>query len=81
MARDDIPVRAKEALARRVNYLCSNPGCGKPTAGPHSDPSKALNIGVAAHITAASRWVRQADGSWVSEQVAGIAVGAWHGCA
>jgi hypothetical protein len=54
MARDDFPVRTKEALAKRVNYLCSNPGCGKPTAGPHSDPSKALNIGVAAHITAAS---------------------------
>lgn len=54
MARDDFPVRTKEALAKRVNYLCSNPRCTKATSGPHSDPTKALNIGVAAHITAAA---------------------------
>jgi hypothetical protein len=54
MARDDFPARTKDALAKRVNLLCSNPGCGKATSGPHSDPARALNIGVAAHITAAS---------------------------
>lgn len=54
MARDDFPNRTKDALARRVNLLCSNPGCGKSTSGPHSDSGKALNVGVAAHITAAA---------------------------
>ena len=33
---------------------CSNPNCRQVTSGPQQDPSKALNIGVAAHITAAS---------------------------
>jgi hypothetical protein len=34
---------------------CSNPNCRQPTSGPQQDPTKALNVGVAAHITAASR--------------------------
>ncbi|MBU5676819.1 hypothetical protein KQI88_10350 [Alkaliphilus sp. MSJ-5] len=42
-------------MAKRVAYICSNPGCGKLTSGPHSDSSKASIIGVAAHITAASK--------------------------
>jgi hypothetical protein len=33
---------------------CSNPNCRRPTSGPHEHPSKVTNIGVAAHITAAS---------------------------
>ena len=41
-------------LAQRVGYLCSNPRCQRQTSGPQSDPSGAINIGVAAHITAAA---------------------------
>src|ERR1041384_4967333 len=41
-------------VAARVNNRCSNPVCRAPTSGPQVDPTKALNIGVAAHITAAS---------------------------
>jgi hypothetical protein len=52
--RDDFPTLIKEMLAKRVGYRCSNPGCRKPTSGPQEDPSKAVNVGVAAHITAAS---------------------------
>lgn len=52
--RDDFPERTKETLAKRVGMLCSNPSCRKLTSGPRDDPAKALNIGVAAHITAAS---------------------------
>ena len=52
--RDDFPLAAKETLARRVGMRCSNPECRKPTSGPKEDPSQAVNIGVAAHITAAS---------------------------
>ena len=33
---------------------CSNPDHGVVTSGPHDDPTRATNIGVAAHITAAS---------------------------
>ena len=52
--RDDFPTTVKEILARRVGMHCSNPECQKPTSGPREDPSQAVNIGVAAHITAAS---------------------------
>jgi hypothetical protein len=33
---------------------CSNPCCRKATSGPQADLRKAVNIGVASHITAAS---------------------------
>src|ERR1700757_3032869 len=34
--------------------LCSNPECRAHTTGPQTDPLKIVNVGVAAHITAAS---------------------------
>jgi hypothetical protein len=52
--RDDFSLKIKETMAKRVGMLCSNPGCRKLTSGPRDDPAKALNLGVAAHITAAS---------------------------
>lgn len=52
--RDEFSIGIKEELAKRVGYLCSNPGCRQPTSGPQSTPSGIVNIGVAAHITAAS---------------------------
>jgi hypothetical protein len=55
MARDDFKIEVKETLARRVGMRCSNPNCRQPTSGPQQDPAKSINVGVAAHITAASR--------------------------
>jgi hypothetical protein len=52
--RDDFDPKTKETLAGRVGYRCSNPRCRQLTSGPRTDPTKAVNIGVAAHITAAS---------------------------
>jgi hypothetical protein len=52
--RDDFREDVKLLLARRVGFRCSNPNCRQPTAGPAEDPALATNIGVAAHITAAS---------------------------
>jgi hypothetical protein len=52
--RDDFEEKIKQILARRVGYRCSNPNHRKLTSGPQEDPAKAINIGVAAHITAAS---------------------------
>jgi hypothetical protein len=54
MARDDFSTAAIRILAARAGYRCSNPGCRKPTSGPQDDPAKTINIGVAAHITAAA---------------------------
>ena len=52
--RDEFALPTREALAKRVGLRCSNPGCRQLTSGPQEDPTKAINIGVAAHITAAS---------------------------
>ena len=52
--RDDFSQEVKRTLAIRVNYFCSNPECHAQTSGPQDDPTKVVNIGVAAHITAAS---------------------------
>src|SRR5437667_9706043 len=41
-------------VAARVNYVCSRSACGAPTSGPRIDSAKSLNLGVAAHISAAS---------------------------
>jgi hypothetical protein len=54
MARDDFKIDVKETLARRVGMRCSNPNCRQPTSGPQQDSAKSVNVGVAAHITAAS---------------------------
>lgn len=52
--RDDFPAAAIGILAKRVGVRCSNPACRRPTSGPRSDSAKVVNIGVAAHITAAA---------------------------
>lgn len=52
--RDDFTKPTIEALADRAGNRCANPGCRQPTSGPRTEPDKAVNIGVAAHITAAS---------------------------
>jgi len=52
--RDDFNNPTKQILARRVGHRCSNPNYRKNTSGPQEDAVKAVNIGVAAHITAAS---------------------------
>lgn len=52
--RDNFTDEIKRITAVRVGNQCSNPSCRALTSGPQVDPSKALNIGVAAHISAAS---------------------------
>src|SRR5579885_2918545 len=52
--RDNFPRAVIDVVARRVGNRCSNPWCGRPTSGPSGRSEKAVNLGVAAHITAAS---------------------------
>jgi hypothetical protein len=66
--RDDFTKETKELLAKRVGYHCSNPGCRQLTSGPQEDPSGFTNIGVAAHITAASAGGPRYDSSLTSAQ-------------
>lgn len=52
--RDNFSAATIKILAARVAYICSNPNCNKPTVGAGQEKDKAVNIGVAAHITAAA---------------------------
>jgi hypothetical protein len=76
-SRDDFSSKTKDTLARRVGMLCSNPACRKLTSGPQFDPTKALNIGVAAHITAASVGGPRYDQSKAKDERSSIENGIW----
>lgn len=53
-ARDEFTASVRSTLASRVAYRCSNPNCRASTSGPQVRPDKSLNVGVAAHVTAAA---------------------------
>lgn len=74
---DDFTEPVKRALASRVGNLCSNPDCRALTSGPQQDPAKALNIGVAAHITAASPGGPRYDPDLLPEERSAPANGVW----
>ena len=52
--RADFSQKVCQVLASRVGLHCSNPDCRAYTTGPKVTSEAALNVGVAAHITAAS---------------------------
>jgi hypothetical protein len=66
--RDDFKPDVKDILAKRVGMRCSNPNCRQPTSGPQEDPRKVLNIGVAAHITAATAKGPRFDATLIAEE-------------
>lgn len=75
--RDDFPQKTKRALAQRVGDLCSNPDCRAHTTGPQSDPVKSINVGVAAHITAAPIGGPRFDPLLAHAERRGAANGIW----
>lgn len=75
--RDDFGSATKDLLAKRVGFKCSNPGCRQPTSGPQADPSGTVNIGVAAHITAASPDGPRYDAALKPEQRSAPDNGIW----
>lgn len=75
--RDDFSGSTKETLAKRVSQRCSNASCRQPTSGPQEDPAKAVNIGVAAHISAAAGGGPRYDPTMTSEQRCAIENGIW----
>jgi hypothetical protein len=76
-ARDDFKPEVKDVLAKRVGMRCSNPNCRQPTSGPQEHPARVLNIGVAAHITAASPNGPRYDKSLSPESRGSIENGLW----
>jgi len=74
---DDFSDAIKRVLALRVGNRCSNPDCRALTSGPQEDPAKALNLGVAAHITAASLGGPRYDSDLLPEERSAPSNGIW----
>jgi hypothetical protein len=75
--RDDFTVEVKRILAARVGSACSNPDCHALTSGPQDDPEKAINVGVAAHITGAAEGGPRYNPNLTAEQRRSIDNGIW----
>jgi hypothetical protein len=75
--RDNFTKDIRSKLYQRVGGFCSRPGCAHHTTGPHTQPDKATDTGVAAHITAAARGGPRYDPSLTSEQRKSAENGIW----
>lgn len=75
--RDDFKPDVKDILAKRVGMKCANPNCRRPTSGPQVDPDKTLNIGVAAHIAAASKGGPRFDAAMTPKERSASTNGIW----
>jgi len=78
VSRDNFSAKTKIALAQRSGYLCSRPDCQRITIGPSDESTdKAVNAGIAAHITAAAPGGPRFDGSMSDEERCSINNGIW----
>ncbi|WP_341703638.1 hypothetical protein [Ferrovibrio sp.] len=76
--RDNFSKQTRRILAHRVGYCCSNPACGVLTAGPKlGDEEGTLDLGVAAHITAASPGGKRYDKNMTPAQRKDASNGIW----
>lgn len=75
--RDDFREDTKRVLAARAGNRCSNPGCRAPTSGPQVEDRQVLNVGVAAHVTAASAGGPRFDGTLSADERLGASNGIW----
>jgi hypothetical protein len=76
-ARDDFSAATIRMLSARVGYRCSNPACERQTSAPAIDETKAINVGEAAHITAAARGGKRYDVSLTHERRRSESNGIW----
>jgi len=53
-ARSQFPPPVRRNLSNRAGNKCSNPDCRAPTSGAQRGGNAAIDVGIAAHITAAS---------------------------
>jgi len=75
--RDNFPRQTRDILAKRAGQLCSNPDCRITTSGPHDDAHKTIDLGVAAHISAASPGGPRYNRHMSSEERSSISNGIW----
>jgi len=80
--RDEFTASARKVLAHRAGFRCSRPDCGALTSGPGLEPTGVVDLGMAAHITAASPGGPRYDASLMREQRKDVANGIWtcHNC-
>jgi hypothetical protein len=77
IVRDDFGKVALNRLASRAGHRCSNPDCHRPTSGPESTTDGSVNIGVGAHITAASAGGPRFDPYLTPAERSAVANGIW----
>jgi hypothetical protein len=75
--RDDFSEKTKDRIGKRVGFHCSEPTCNKYTIGPEQEGVGIVNIGVAAHITAAAPGGPRYDADLTSEQRKSYENGIW----
>jgi hypothetical protein len=75
--RDNFNKATRELLAKQAGHHCAHPHCGKSTSGADESGTGAINIGVAAHITAASAGGPRYDPTMTSEQRKDASNGIW----
>jgi hypothetical protein len=76
-SRDEFPLSVKEKLAARAGHSCSSPKCHAPTSGPQLIEEKAVNVGVASHISGAAPRGPRYDPSMTQAQRRAITNGIW----
>jgi hypothetical protein len=76
--RDGFSKAVTRAIAERAGYRCSNPTCLRLTSRPNpSNPESGLNVGVAAHIAAASPGGPRYDANQTPAQRGSAENGLW----
>ncbi len=74
---DECSKKVKDTLATRVGFRSRLPDCHSTTAGPHSDPAKVVDLGVACDITAVSKGGPRYEAGLSPEQGMAHANGIW----
>lgn len=75
--RDDFSAATIALAGRRAGYRCSRPDCRAATSGPAMAVDRAVNVGVAAHITAAARGGPRYDANLTSAERRDITNAIW----
>lgn len=76
--RNNFSEKTKKALAGRVGWCCSFPGCNISTIGPqHGNSTEAMILGEAAHIFAASKGGPRYNPNMTDEEASSIENGIW----
>lgn len=75
--RDEFKKTIKLEIEKNAGRHCSDPSCRQPTRGPKPDGTGEINLGVAAHICAASPLGPRYDKNQTPEQRSSAANGIW----